>query len=138
MFAIGTISHGTLRQQDLLRSFSEAYQQHCASEEWFKSDLKKIANRFADFLDGTMKYLKRYLIKSPPSWTIWKMVLTILPATTIVISVLPKAMALIMASGHCQKLKPMSKPEPTMTESLAGEKSPARSPAENTGFSVSS
>jgi hypothetical protein len=51
MINIGTISHGTLRAQDLLRSFAEAYEQYCKGEEWFQSDLKKVANRFADYLD---------------------------------------------------------------------------------------
>ena len=53
---IGTISHGTLRPQDLLRSFSEAYKQYCQGEG-FLNALYEEAQNYADLLDrnnGTM------------------------------------------------------------------------------------
>jgi hypothetical protein len=51
MITIGTISHGTLRVQDLLRSFAEAYKQYCADEDFFRESLIERANMFADHID---------------------------------------------------------------------------------------
>ena len=53
MINIGTISHGTLRPQDLLRSFSEAYKQYCADEPDYDDSLVRRAGYFAEFLDVT-------------------------------------------------------------------------------------
>ena len=36
---IGTISHGTLRPQDLLKSFSEAYAQYCSDAPNFQQSI---------------------------------------------------------------------------------------------------
>jgi hypothetical protein len=48
---IGTISHGTFRPQDLLRSFSEAYEQYCKDQPGFRSKLATRAKMLADLLD---------------------------------------------------------------------------------------
>ena len=52
MLNIGTISHGTLRPQDLLNSFSEAYKQYCEGSEGYSSSLYDQAKGLADRLDG--------------------------------------------------------------------------------------
>lgn len=48
---IGTISHGTLRPQDLLRSFSEAYEQYFKTERGYRSTVASRAKMLADLLD---------------------------------------------------------------------------------------
>lgn len=51
MINIGTISHGTLRSQDLLRSFAEAYEQYCANQPGFRGSKARRARMLADLLD---------------------------------------------------------------------------------------
>ena len=47
MLNIGTVSHGTLRPQDLLKSFSEAYKQYCEGMEGFDASLYDQAQDWA-------------------------------------------------------------------------------------------
>lgn len=50
VFQTGTVSHGTHRHQDLLRSFSEAYKQHCEAAD-FNNSLYEEAQSWADLID---------------------------------------------------------------------------------------
>ena len=48
---IGTVSHGTLRPQDLLRRFSETYKQYFSDERDYNPFLEMSAELLADTLD---------------------------------------------------------------------------------------